>query len=1236
MPSLSSLSLPRSRNWQDFEDLCRDLWRCLWRDPETQKHGRSGQPQAGVDVYGRPSCGSKWVGVQCKVKGEHERLTRDEIEAEVEKAGSFAPALSRFVIATTAPSDVAAQEVARVLTVDRLNRGAFPVSIASWDEIQLDLAHYPDLVAKHYPQFICRGQPVARLGASGNVTEMGYRCLAPRPRGYVARGEYDAILAHLQAAAETKKRRRVGITTALRGAGGFGKTTLAQALCHDERVQAAYPDGVLWTTMGEQLTEGERLSRLRDLLRLWLRAEPPAFESVAAAGGYLRELLAGHRVLVVVDDVWSPLDLTPFRELDPASALLATTRDRRNLPEGCLGIKVDAMASEEAVQVLGMGLPGLPRPRLQGLAARLGEWALLLALVHRQLWERVEVEGLPPERALEEVEGILAEEGIEAFDRDDVPARDLAVGRTLNASLRLLSEDERRCFEDLAIFPEDAAVPSATLATLWDLPPRVTLEVCRRLDQLSLAARFDAGGETVRLHDVVRACLRGRSQGELPARQRRFLERFRPARGWHALPPAEPYLWRGLAYHLVEARCESELSALLLDFRWIEAKLAVTGVNALLADYEAAGYERELRLIQDALRLSAYALLEHPEELPGQLFGRLLAQTEPRIVAYREGIHPTRPGLWMRPMSQSLTGPGGALVRILTGLPRGGIETLAALPNDRIVCGFGDGSLQVWDLATGESERTLEGHSKGVLAVAALPNGHVLSSSLDGSLRLWDIVSGRIVRTFSGHSVGVRAIAALADDCVISGSEDGSLRVWDIATGETIRTLEGHTYWIMAVAALPDGRVVSGSLDGDLRVWDLTSGETVRTLRGHLGAVRAVAVLGNDRVISGAEDCSLRVWDLASGQTVQVFGGHPHGVVAVAALPDGRVVFGLNNTSLHLWDLAAGEDVRTLKEDGIGAVAALPNGRVVAGASDGSLRVWELATGKAIKTLDYDSDMVSAIALLPDGRIVSRSYRGDLRVWEVDTGKSVCALEDHKGYGSAMAVLADGRVICGSSDGSLSVRDLTSGETVQFPHSGSGLISAAAALSGNRVIFASDDLHLRVLDLGTGEVVRMSEGHTYWIRMLAVLSSGSVVSASQDGSLRVWDLATGKTVRVLEGHSGEFLSGGVLAVAALADGRVISGGGDTTLRVWDLATGETVRILEGHLASVSSIAVLPDGRVVSGSEDRTLRVWDLASGRSVARLSLEAQVNCIVAVGADWIVASLGWNGLHFFHLEEA
>lgn len=151
MPLLNALELPAPRNWQDFEDLCCDLWRRVWSDPDAQKNGRSGQPQAGVDVFGRPNCGLEWAGLQCKLKSSlaGEELTQEEIEAEATKAQNFKPLLSSFIVATTGARDANAQEVARKLTA----RGPISVSVSSWSDIVEILAAHPDLVAKHFPQF---------------------------------------------------------------------------------------------------------------------------------------------------------------------------------------------------------------------------------------------------------------------------------------------------------------------------------------------------------------------------------------------------------------------------------------------------------------------------------------------------------------------------------------------------------------------------------------------------------------------------------------------------------------------------------------------------------------------------------------------------------------------------------------------------------------------------------------------------------------------------------------------------------------------------------------------------------------------------------------------------------------------------------------------------------------------------------------------------------------------------
>ena len=43
MSSLRNKQIPPPASWEEFEDMCCDLWRLLWDDRNAQKHGRKGQ-----------------------------------------------------------------------------------------------------------------------------------------------------------------------------------------------------------------------------------------------------------------------------------------------------------------------------------------------------------------------------------------------------------------------------------------------------------------------------------------------------------------------------------------------------------------------------------------------------------------------------------------------------------------------------------------------------------------------------------------------------------------------------------------------------------------------------------------------------------------------------------------------------------------------------------------------------------------------------------------------------------------------------------------------------------------------------------------------------------------------------------------------------------------------------------------------------------------------------------------
>ncbi|MEH1947537.1 MAG: serine/threonine-protein kinase [Nostoc sp.] len=280
------------------------------------------------------------------------------------------------------------------------------------------------------------------------------------------------------------------------------------------------------------------------------------------------------------------------------------------------------------------------------------------------------------------------------------------------------------------------------------------------------------------------------------------------------------------------------------------------------------------------------------------------------------------------------------------------VLSVAITPDGKTIASSGDdGTIKLWNLATGKLIASLNGHFRQVNVVVISPDGKLLvSASDDNTIKIWNLATRKQIRTLIGHSDSVHALAISADsETLVTGSDDNTIKIWDLATGEQIRTLAGHTFWVRSVAISPNGVILaSGSFDKTIKIWNLAKGYPIRTLEGNSQTVTTVAISPNGKTLATASrDRTIKLWNLATGRELRTLAGHGNTVTSVAFSADGKIVAsGSRDRTIKLWNTATGEEILTLAghTNTVTSVTFTPDGKtLVSGSEDNTIKIWRLS-----------------------------------------------------------------------------------------------------------------------------------------------------------------------------------------------------------------------------------------------------------------------------------------------------
>jgi DNA-binding SARP family transcriptional activator len=418
--------------------------------------------------------------------------------------------------------------------------------------------------------------------------------LPPVPADFTGRAaQIDALVRRLEPA-------DVVPVCVVTGKGGTGKSTLAVRVGHE--LASRYPDGQLVASLrGMTDTPAPPEAVLAQFLAALGDTDPPATR--AERSRRYRSLLAGRRVLVVLDDAATEAQVRPLLPGTAGCAVLVTSRGRLPGLAGADLVELDVLDAAEATAMLariaGPARVAREPEAARALVERCGRLPLAVRIVGarlatRQHWTLAHLAG-----RLDDEERRL----------DELAVGDLQVRASLGLSYAALDARARRGLRRLGLLGL-ADFPAWVLAALLDTTEADADAVLERLldaQLLDFALVDEAGQSRYRLHDLLRIYAAERAAEEEPgadldAAVRRVLAGWlrrvdaisaaypsggialRPGAPDPTIPPgpvpADPRAWFAAEQHALVASVERAAALGLAD---VAAELASALCGSLFA-----------------------------------------------------------------------------------------------------------------------------------------------------------------------------------------------------------------------------------------------------------------------------------------------------------------------------------------------------------------------------------------------------------------------------------------------------------------------------------------------------------------------------------------------------------------------------------------------------------------------------------------------------------------------------
>ena len=229
-------------------------------------------------------------------------------------------------------------------------------------------------------------------------------------------------------------------------------------------------------------------------------------------------------------------------------------------------------------------------------------------------------------------------------------------------------------------------------------------------------------------------------------------------------------------------------------------------------------------------------------------------------------------------LSRFFIGHGGWVTSLTVGE-----EEVNGQREEFLLSGSRDKTLIKWNLDPKRDEdedkewglprKLMTGHSHFISEVKLTGDSRfAFSASWDGTVRLWNVATGRTISKLIGHKRDVLSVALSADDRqIITGGLDKNIKIWNTRSECKFTVDKDNHKDAVSVVRFYHARkpalCVTASWDKTIKVWDNLYMTLLHTFTGHKAQVTTLDIVENSAFLaSGSRDGRIMVWDIVQGK----------------------------------------------------------------------------------------------------------------------------------------------------------------------------------------------------------------------------------------------------------------------------------------------------------------------------------------------------------------------------------